>query len=463
MRRAFGSMGIPAAALLLIVAVTRPGWADSGVRVDQAGRSVTVIWSISDDEHGEAVFDLAPGRPIVRSLGVGTADRMATVATGLDPVASLTVGSRDLKNPAGWVAFFDNPPRRPHQTFPVTVGPRRATVTTEGSRTTVRLAEVSAGRFEGDLRFTFTRNSPLVLAEMVVSTREDGRAIVYDSGFAGTHPGWSAVAWDDTSGTIRRAKVDPAAPITPLAVSGRAIVAESEAGSLAVFPPPHRYFYPQDEAFNLKFVEHGSGFGGDEGAYRIGIRQSLTGDKRFVPWFNAPPGTDQHLGVFLLLARGDGRVALDAVAKYTHGDRYPKLPGHRTFTSHYHVEHSLEYLRKQQEQNTSGVPAGLETPGMVTTFKARGVDIVHLAEFHRGDTPKLAAPERLAQLKVMHDECARLSDEDLLILPGEEANVHLGGHWLSFFPRPVDWILNRKPGEPFAETVEGARHGLPRR
>ena len=36
-------------------------------------------------------------------------------------------------------------------------------------------------------------------------------------------------------------------------------------------------------------------------------------------------------------------------------------------------------------------------------------------------------------LKAMHDECARLSDDEFLLLPGEEPNVHLGGHWISFF------------------------------
>jgi hypothetical protein len=94
----------------------------------------------------------------------------------------------------------------------------------------------------------------------------------------------------------------------------------------------------------------------------FGIRQSDTGDKRFVPWFNAPPGTEQRLGVFYLLTRGDARRALDAAARYTHGDRYKKLPGHLTFTSHYHVEYSKNVLDDQKEQQTNGVPRGLETP-----------------------------------------------------------------------------------------------------
>ena len=257
-------------------------------------------------------------------------------------------------------------------------------------------------------------------------------------------------------GTLQRAGSTRLSAATPIAVAGRTIVAEGAGGSLAVFPAPHRYFYPQDEAFNLKFVWHGRDYGGTRRAITASASANPSpATSGSCPGSTRPPDTEQHLGVFYLLTRGDARQALDAVARYTHGDRFKPLPGRLTFTSHYHVEHTLEFLRKQKEQDTTGVPRGLETPGLVKTFKARGVNIVHLAEFHNGRTPKLADDERLPQLKTLHDECARLSDGELLVLPGEEANVHLGGHWLSFFPRPVYWVLNRPAGRPFAEQVEG--------
>ncbi|MDG3005136.1 hypothetical protein [Paludisphaera mucosa] len=455
MSRTLRPIRATAIGIILGLGVAATGAADSGVQVDEKEGRVRVTWPISGDETGSAVFSLDPAKPLVESLGVIAGGAATPVATGLNPVTYLTVGSRDLKNPAGWVAFFDNPPLRPHQTYPVLLGKRRAVVTREGARTTVSVAEVSAASFRGDLRFTFHRNSPLIHAETVVSTPEDGRAIVYDAGFAGASPGWDAIAWTDAAGAPKKATFDANSPATPLAVSGRTVAAQSRAGALAVFPEPHRFFYPQDEAFNLKFVWHGRDYGGSALGYGIGVRQSLTGDKRFVPWFNAPPGTEQHLGVFLLLTRGDGRRALDAVARYTRGDRFKALPGHRTFTSHYHVEHTLEYLRRQKEQGTKGLPRGLETPGLVETFKARGVEIVHLAEFHIGETPRLGDAERLPQLKLLHAECARLSEKGLLVLPGEEANVHLGGHWLSFFPKPVYWVLNRRRDQPFVEEVEG--------
>ena len=101
---------------------------------------------------------------------------------GLNPVFLLTIGERDLTNPAGWVAFFDNPPLRPHRTFLATLGKRTVAVTGGEARMTLSLAEITAGSFHGDVRFTFYRNSPLVRVEAVVTTEEQGRAIFTSTG-----------------------------------------------------------------------------------------------------------------------------------------------------------------------------------------------------------------------------------------------------------------------------------------
>src|SRR5262249_2453671 len=108
----------------------------------------------------------------------------------------------------------------------------------------------------------------------------------------------------------------------------------------------------------------------------------------------------------------------------------------------------------QRQQQTDRVPEGLEEPAFVKTFKAHGVDIVHLAEFHIAHTPEVVA-DRLPMLKTLHTECQRLSDRHFLLLPGEEPNVHLGGHWISLFPKPVYWVLHPKPNTPFEQKVEG--------
>jgi hypothetical protein len=432
--------------------------AESGVVLDQGETYLRVTWPMSAEENGVAVFSLDEKKPLIESLGVAAQGQPPTVVMRtLSPVTLLTVGSRDSKNPQGWGAFFDNTPRRPYETFLVALGKRRVRTTNHGTRTTISLAEAAGGGFRGDIRFTFYRNSPLIHAETVVTTQDEWRAITYDAGLQSPAPSWEAMAWNDTNGQFQSVKYAEQAAAVPIAVAGRAIVASGSAGSLAVFPPPHQFFYPQDEAYNLQFVWHGWNYRQRAPGCGFGIRQSDTGDKRFVPWFNAPPGTQQRLGVFYLVTRGDARQALDAVAHYTHGDRFKKLPGHLTFTSHYHIEHSKRFFEAQKQQQTDGVPRGLETPSFVNTFKARGADIVHLAEFHYEDGSRIPEADRLHKLKVMHGETRRLSDSELLVLPGEEPNVQLGGHWISLFPKPVNWTLNRPEGKPFVEEIDG--HG----
>ena len=73
-------------------------------------------------------------------------------------------------------------------------------------------------------------------------------------------------------------------------------------------------------------------------------------------------------------------------------------------------------------------------------FKNAGIQIVHLAEFHNRLGPARRDHRKtVPMLKAMHDECARLSDDEFLLLP----LILLGGHWISFFPRPVMWVLKR--------------------
>ncbi len=433
---------------------------DSGVAVTQPDPgTLQIAWAAGKNLRAEMLLDLNPDQPLIRSLSLKEGRRPTRViATALDPVATLTIGERDKKKfeeAYRGMVFFENPRQKPYATHPVILTRKSARVASQGSRTTVTMGEVTAGSFTGELRFTFYRNSPLIHAETVVSTREELRAILYDAGLSSRTPEWQRMVWRDPLGKLQSAALNTNASAYPLAVKQRTVVAEGANGSVAVFPAPHQYFYPLDFAENFAFMWIGNDYGKMPAGFGFGIRQPLEGDKRWVPWFDAQPNREHHLGVFYLLSPGQGEQALNEVARYTHGDRFVELPGYKTFTSHYHVEHTVDFLEQQKQQRTTGIPDGLETPGFITKLKDTGVDIVHLAEFHHGWTPGQKAPDRLRMLKVMHEECARLSDDELLLLPGEEPNVHLGGHWLSFFPQPVYWVLNRAAGEPFEEMVEG--------
>ncbi len=426
----------------------------SGVAVRQDGARLRLTWPMTEREFGVLVLHPEANQPLIEELGTaGTAAGPVTpLLRRVDPVTVLTVGTRDLTQ--GWNVFFDNPPRRPHRTHLATLRPKAVRVHSRGRSSTVVLDGLTAGPFRGEYRFTVYPGCRLVHAEAVVSTDHDATAFLYDTGLTAPEPFCTSVAWLDTSDRLRRVVAAARTNAEPVAVRHRAVVAEVEGGSVAVFPPPHQYLYPLDFADNFRLVWHGRGFRDEVAGWGLGTRQPPEGDGRFVPWVNAPPKSRQHLSVFYLLSGGKAEQALEQVRRFTHGDRFPPLEGYKTFTSHYHVEHTREFLEQQRKQKTDGVPRGLEEPPFVKTFKAHGIDIVHLAEFHYAHTPEVNG-QRLRLLKTMHDECRRLSDGRLLVLPGEEPNVYLGGHWISLFPRPVYWELHPKPGTPFERRVEG--------
>lgn len=420
----------------------------SGVSLSTVGGRIRLDWR--DDASGKCRLVLNPDQPaaLIEEIGATKA-----VLRRSAPVFLVTVGSRDMDPRRGWIRFFDKVHKRPYKEHRAELRITGVRVSSEGRSTTVAIDRLTAGSFRGQLQFTIYAGCGLVQVEAVLSTEEDSRAIVYDAGIVSADPKWDATSYVDSRDQWRTVRPSWNARTQP--VKYRTVIAETDAGALAVFPPPHKYFYPLDFADNFRFTWQGKGYRGLAPESGLGIRQPLDGDRRFVPWFNAPPGTKQRLG-FFLLAAADEQVAIEKVKRYTRGDRFKPLPGYKTFTSHYHVEHTLDLIgRRGQSGKEDEIPRDLINPGFKRTFQRMGVEAVHLAEFHKGRTPRLEARERLRQLKLMHRECERLSTEDFLLLPGEEPNVHLGGHWISLFPKPVYWVLNRPSGRPFVEEREG--------
>ena len=427
------------ATILLFLVTTLCAAADK-VRVDQTDQTITATWPINESETGLVKLNLAPSVPLIDRLAIGETNLL----TNCDPAFVLTVGTRNLSDKAGWIAFFDNPPKRPHQAYRLTLDKKSSRVESHGDRATIIIGNASAGPFSGDVRFTFFPGTRIVQVEAVMSTDRDACAILYDAGLVSNSPDWRSIAWTDTSDRPQQNAI-VSAHAGPMAVRNRALAARCDGGAVAIFPPPHQFLYPLDSANNFEFTWFGRGWRDLIDETGFGVRQTIDGDGRYVPWVNAPPKTKQHLGFFLLLTRGDARGALDEVRRYTRNDRFKHLDGYTTFTSHYHVEHTLDVAKTNRRD---------DEPGFVKTFKRHGIDIVHLAEFHVGHTPEMNA-KRLELLKLMHDECARLSDEKFLLLPGEEPNVHLGGHWISVFPKPVYWTLQRAKDQPFSEQIDG--------
>jgi hypothetical protein len=422
-----------------------------GVSVETKGDLLQVVWN---DKQCALEFDLHETAPLIRSLKAGDAD----ILRHLDPFLSLTVGSRE--NPLGrpptmsvWNVFFDNPPRRPYQTFVRTFVKRQLTVSSEGNRATVRVGEVNAGSFRGAWSFTFFADSPLVKMEAVMTTEEDLRAYVFDLGMVGENAGWKSLSWIDTEKNPQTRPLAESDRDESLMVRHRLLAVDGLQGSLAIFPPPHQFFYPLDPTANLKYLWHGSGHQ-TEKRHGIGVRHDPKGSGNFVPWFNAPPGTQQRIAMFLLPSAGKADAAINEALRYTRGDRFAPIPGMTTYTSHFHMAMTMTAM----DQMKNGVNP-LPIPEWVTVFKDMNVQALHQGEFHGDGHPQDPGPLRLPEMKMMFSECARLSDDTFLVIPGEEANQHLGirtpgrhpGHWMLLFPKPVYWTMVRGKDEPFMD------------
>ena len=430
-----------------------PG-SEISVTHNAAADLITLNWPTSESPsgpHASLTVSLAKDKPLLSRLAWQTTPSAAptTIAENLTPLTVLTVGHRDLTR-NGWMVFFDKVHTRPSQRFPVRLAPVSARITSTATRARFSIEGLSADTFSGRYELTIFSGSPLIQAEAVLSTTQDHRAILYDAGLVAPPGRATGYAWIDPRTGPQSVPADTPAGVR--AARYRTAALEFPGGNVTVFPPPHRYLYPLDFADNFGFNWLGRHYDPSAPGDGVGVRQPPTGDNRYVPWVNAPPGTEQRLPVFYRFGPGTGAAEIAAVTTYTRGDRFAPLPGYKTFSSHYHVEHTMDLLTRQKAAGHDAIPADLRDPGFVRAFRSAGIDIVHLAEFHNGQTPKLATAPRLAQLRLLHAECARLSDETFLLLPGEEPNVHLGGHWISFFPKPVLWVLNRPAEKPFVET-----------
>lgn len=413
----------------------------NGVSAVVKGDVMSVTWPAGAGTKGRIDFNLSGKEALFKSIELKEDDKNHQIASDLNPEFILTVGKRDLVSQNRWNIFFDRVPKKPFKAYSLDFHKSLATVSSVGSRTVISIGSLTAPGFTGTLQVTLYNGSPLMNIAAVMSTNVDSTAILYDAGLVSKTLQWKSIGWSDVHDQMQSLTPALDEKHTALEVKYRTIVGESDRGSLAIFPAPHQYFYPLDEAFNLKFVWAGNRYRNLIDGYGIGIRQDLYGDRRFVPWFNAPPGTEQRLNFFVLLSSGKASRTLDQVKRFTNNDRYSPLPGYKTMASHFHNEFIMNVVM-------AGKPVP-DSPQFVNVLKQHGLDIVHLAEFHYTAHPKGPDSLRLKELQALFQQCERLSSKDFLLLPGEEPNEFFGGHWLQLFPKPVYWIMSRNDKVPF--------------
>ena len=417
-----------AASVPLDLSEFRPG----AIRVESAEESLTVTWPDESSKTWKAVFSLNPDEPLITSLGWG---EEVLVSAGR-PFYRCETGKRRR----GRNAFFDYPPSHPDGTrsFQGAFSLRSAKVRSVGDRLELFFDGLRMGIFDGGIAYTIFPGSRLIQQEAVMTTYEADTAYYYDTGLefaapSDERPGRNMnteTAYYDTEGKLRSDTANGTQPErVPLRVRYRTLAMKAEAGSLAVFPAPHQYFFPRDFTSNLGHLWQRSW----RGRVSLGIRQVGDSNWRFYPWVNAPPGKPQRMGVFFLLSDGSPDQALEDVLRYTNRDRFPALDGYKTMSTHWHLAYTVQALEKGFDW----------VPPFKPVLKDMGVDASIIMDFHGDGHPRDLTDVRLDELDAFFKACRAQSDSEFLLIPSEEANVHLGGHWSVFFPKPVYWFMNR--------------------
>jgi len=413
------------------------------VKVATTTDTLTVRWPDESSRAWTAEFSLDTQKPLITRIAVGASNLVRNAY----PQYWADTGKR--RGRAGFDEFFDFPGSDPEGTrrFEGEFRPVSATARSVGNRIEVLFHGLKMGIFEGGVAYTFYPGSRLIYQEAVVSTNVPMTAYLYDTGLrfaapaSGVRPGRrevvSPVLYYDTEGKLHT-EMTTGPDRHPAYVRYRTVAAQLDAGSLAVFPPPHTYIAPRDYTSNMGYVWfHGWAGRAGPGELGMGVRHPVDdGAGLYYPWINAPPGTTQRMGVFYLVSDGKPESALDDVLRFTNRDRFPSLPGYKTLTSHWHWGFTIQALNQGENWK----------PPFKHVLEDMGIDAAMTCDFHGDGHPRVLTDVRLQELDAYYRMCRRQSDSNFLLLPSEEADVILGGHWALTFPKPVYWFMGKAEG-----------------
>jgi hypothetical protein len=408
------------------------------IQISATPAALTVRWEDSSRQHWTAIFALDNKLSLITAIAVNGRN----VVEKATPVYRCSTGTRT----GGWDAFFDFPPAQPQGTrnFLQSFHPTAVTARTVGDRVELSFDGMQMGIFSGSMRYTFYPGSALLQQTAILETNEPNVAYTYDAGLqmvseADRRPGInmaSTIVYYDADGKLRSITSPYGSERHTLQVHYRAVAAKMGAGSIVALPAPHRYLFARDYTTNMGYAWYSSW----RGKIGLGIQQALDDNTAIYPWMNAPPGTKQEMGIFFLLGSGTAEQTLDKALTYTHRDIFPHLDGYVTFAPHWHFAFT--------EQAVANGPKWV--PPFRTELERIGVDSAMIMDFHIDGHPADHTDLRLRELDAYYKACRQQSNSQFLLIPAEEADVLLGGHWSLTFPKPVYWMMDRKPNESFA-------------
>jgi hypothetical protein len=407
------------------------------ISVTRTGTKLEVRWQDADAHQWTDSFELSTTEALSQDVSVDG----HLVVSHAQPLLECEVGKRR----GGWNVFFDAPALNPAGTrrFHAVFHPTGVKAETVGDHVQVTFDGVTMGIFSGSLRFVFYPGTPLIQQVAMLSTQEPDIAYYYNAGIEmespqDVRPGLNmetTVSFYDALGHLTQ-QTSPYGPERhTLQVHYRTVAAPAGAGSIAVFPPPHRYMFARDYTTNQGYLWYAAW----RGKVELGIQQYAEDNTAIDPWMNAPPGTVQEMSLFLLPGTTGSADTLSRVLAYTHKDHYEHLNGYITFSPHWHLGYTVQAMHHE--------------PNWVPPFKpvmqGLGIDVAMIMDFHLEGHPADTGDIRLSELHAYYQVCRTQSGPDFLLIPSEEANVYLGGHWGLVFPHPVYWIQKRQDDQPW--------------
>jgi len=477
-----------------------------GREVNQRDGVVEIAWTGERSEQLRASFTIQNGQPVIAELAARKpSGKWIVLGKNLTPEYQIATGKRrlseqqmaplrelgvpltpDVVNREQWNAFWDAPlsvPGRPGTNLNLPRKPEEirhdwaayrttgCSVRTDNARIEISFPGVELGIFSGAIQYTVYKGSNLLRQEILAATQEQSVAYKYIGGLKGfTLADDSKIVWRDTArawqqyafgGSVNRDAVG-------LRARNRLAVLETGGGSLAVFPPSHKFFWSREMETNLGYVYYRKD---SDSSFAIGARQpdreegykpfgvsdevwnkrvaESRGELQNFALYNAPPGTQQRMAVYFYLSPEDSRATQRNVLAYTHDDVYKPVPGFKVLVSHFHF-HLNEQLTDEGTLDFQ--------PTWLQVFRALGINIAILADFHGDSHPTDTGKVRLNEQKVYFEGSRRFSDRDFLVIPGEEPDANFGGHYMFVFPKPVYFTHVRKPAnpnqQPYSEDID---------
>jgi hypothetical protein len=518
-----------------------------GLSASAANNTLTVVWNGDRNQELRLRFGIAAGTPAIQELAIRKGSgQWATLGTDVTPDFRVVTGLRRMSSQQiaplrglgvdltpeivdmyRWDPFWDAPldlsppggragnpppaegvanqpglPRKPDEIKRASAAYRvtGCEVKTNGARLEISFPGVQLGVFAGRLEYSVFKGSDLIQQEILASTNEPWVAYKYHAGVRGLSTASGArVVWRDTANNWQDYRFGGAKndDEVPLKTTGRLVIAErGAAGSIAVFPPPHTFFWAREVAINLGYNWYRKD---SDTSFSLGIRQAEHEDESEgqgnFSLYSARPGSLQHMTVFLYPSSDPAQIAYESALAFTHGDHYKPVSGYQVMNHHYHMDLG-------QRLGAAG-SLDADIPDLVA-LKALGINIVSQIDsvggaenppegavypggrpVVRSNVPVAAAPAGTGggrgaaaggrgagpggngaagggrgragdplQIRYNSIEGARRhSDTNFLVMPDQEYyGSPLGGHTDLLFSHPVYWTESRAAGQALVDN-----------